>query len=153
MKYIIVLQRDGINYFLQMRNVVNWIFCNNHAKVFKSKKTAIANADRLLAKYGNRDNVYVFQIDNGEEYSASIVNHWYGTEKEVYSSYLVNSFVRHDRSHEEQLCIYQRKEGLYGVVRDSYGRDIMSCMFTDDDINGDEYRVKQYFGYTNENSY
>ena len=66
---------------------------------------------------------------------------------------IIAEFIRYDLAHETKLRIYENKQGLRGTLLDSYGRKIDSSMFYGKDIDNTIYRVMQYFGYTENNSY
>ena len=66
---------------------------------------------------------------------------------------IIGEFVRYDLAHETKLRIYENKQGLRGTLLDTYGRKIDSSMFYGKDKDNTIYRVKEYFGYTENNSY
>lgn len=66
---------------------------------------------------------------------------------------IIAEFIRFDLAHETKLRIYENKQGLRGTLLDSYGHKISSAMFYAKDRDNTIYRVKEYFGYTDENSY
>ena len=66
---------------------------------------------------------------------------------------IIAEFIRYDLTHETKLRIYENKQGLRGTLLDSYGRKIDSSMFYGKDRDNTIYRVMQYFGYTENNSY
>ena len=66
---------------------------------------------------------------------------------------IIAEFIRHDLAHETKLRIYENKQGLRGTLLDSYGRKIGGSMFYEKDRDNTIYRVKEYFGYTENNSY
>ena len=66
---------------------------------------------------------------------------------------IIGEFVRYDLAHETKLRIYENKNGLRGTLFDSYGRKIDSLMFYGKDRDNTIYRVMEYFGYTENNSY
>lgn len=47
----------------------------------------------------------------------------------------------------------ENKHGLRGTLLDSYGKKISGAMFYSNDKDNIIYRVKEYFGYTENNSY
>ncbi len=66
---------------------------------------------------------------------------------------IIGEFVRYDLAHETKLRIYENKNGLRGTLLDTYGRKIDSSMFYGKDKDNTIYRVMEYFGYTENNSY
>jgi hypothetical protein len=50
-KFIVVAWYEDIPYMLQGRGVIGWCFYNNHLKVYKSLKTAIKGAYKVVSKY------------------------------------------------------------------------------------------------------
>ena len=66
---------------------------------------------------------------------------------------IIAQFIRYDLAHETKLRIYENKQGLRGTLLDSYGRKIDGLMFYKKDRENTIYRVMEYFGYTENNSY
>lgn len=66
---------------------------------------------------------------------------------------IIASFVRFDQTHETKLVIYDNKQGLRGSLLNSYGKVISSAMFYAKDKDNTIYRVKEYFGFNDNNSY
>ena len=66
---------------------------------------------------------------------------------------IIAEFIRYDLIHETKLRVYENKQGLRGTLLDSYGRKIDSSMFYGKDRDNTIYRVMEYFGYTENNSY
>lgn len=66
---------------------------------------------------------------------------------------IIAEFIRYDLVHETKLRIYENKNGLRGTLLDSYGRKIGGSMFYEKDRDNAIYRVMEYFGYTENNSY
>jgi len=66
---------------------------------------------------------------------------------------VIARYIRTDRNHEEMLRITENKQGLRGTILDSYGKKQMSAMFYEKDRDNTIYRVMEYFGYNDENSY
>lgn len=66
---------------------------------------------------------------------------------------IIAKFTRYDQTHETELVIYENKQGLRGTLRNSYGKKISGAMFYAKDKDNTIYRVKQYFGFTDNNSY
>ena len=66
---------------------------------------------------------------------------------------IIAEFVRTDLNHETLLRIYENKQGLRGTLLDSNSKKISSAMFYEKDRDNTIYRVKEYFGFTNNNSY
>lgn len=56
-------------------------------------------------------------------------------------------------AHEVKLRVYENKQGLRGTLLDSNGHKISSAMFYEKDRYNTIYRVKEYFGFTENNSY
>lgn len=50
-KFIVVAWYEDIPYMLQGRGVIGWCFYNNYLKVYKSLKTAINGAYKVVSKY------------------------------------------------------------------------------------------------------
>lgn len=66
---------------------------------------------------------------------------------------IIAEFIRYDLAHETKLRIYENKQGLRGTLLDSYGHKIDGAMFYEKDRDNTIYRVMEYFGYTENNSY
>lgn len=66
---------------------------------------------------------------------------------------VIAEFIRFDQPHETKLRIMENKQGLRGTLLDSYGKKISGAMFYAKDRDNTIYRVKEYFGYTENNSY
>lgn len=66
---------------------------------------------------------------------------------------IIATFTRFDLSHEHKLVIYENKQGLRGSLQNSYGKVISTAMFYGKDRDNTIYRVKEYFGFTDNNSY
>lgn len=66
---------------------------------------------------------------------------------------IIASFIRFDQTHETKLVIYENKQGLRGTLFNSYGKKITSAMFYGKYKDNTIYRVKEYFGFTDNNSY
>ena len=66
---------------------------------------------------------------------------------------IIAEFIRYDLAHETKLRIYENKNGLRGTLLDSYGHKIDGAMFCGKDKDKTIYRVMEYFGYTENNSY
>lgn len=66
---------------------------------------------------------------------------------------IIAEYIRYDLTHETKLRIYENKNGLRGTLLDTYGRKIDGAMFYEKDRDNTIYRVKEYFGYTENNSY
>ena len=68
--YIVIGYHDGIAHFLQLRGVLNWCFYNNRLRTFKTRETAIRNADKVLARYKVSE-VRVYLVKDGDYISCS----------------------------------------------------------------------------------
>lgn len=66
---------------------------------------------------------------------------------------IIAEFIRTDVTHELKLRVYKNKQGLHGTLLDSYGHKISGAMFYEKDRDNTIYRVKEYFGFTENNSY
>lgn len=66
---------------------------------------------------------------------------------------IIAEFVRYDKMHEECLRIYQNKQGLRGTLYDSNRKKITSGFFLHRFKDDTIYRVKEFFGFTDDNSY
>ena len=56
-------------------------------------------------------------------------------------------------AHEVKLRVYENKQGLRGTLLDSNDHKISSAMFYEKDRDNTIYRVKEYFGFTENNSF
>ena len=66
---------------------------------------------------------------------------------------IIAQFIKTDVAHEVKLRVYENKQGLRGTLLDSNGHKISSAMFYEKDRYNTIYRVKEYFGFTENNSY
>ena len=66
---------------------------------------------------------------------------------------IIAQFIKIDVAHEVKLRVYENKQGLRGTLLDSNGHNISSTMFYEKDRDNTIYRVKEYFGFTENNSY
>ena len=66
---------------------------------------------------------------------------------------IITQFIKTDVAHEVKLRVYENKQGLRGTLLDSNGHKISSAMFYEKDRYNTIYRVKEYFGFTENNSY
>ena len=66
---------------------------------------------------------------------------------------IIAEFIRTDVAHELKLRVYKNKQGLRGTLLDSYGHKISGAMFYEKDRDNTIYRVEEYFGFTENNSY
>lgn len=66
---------------------------------------------------------------------------------------IIGEFIKTDVAHEVKLRVYENKQGLRGTLLDSNGHKISSAMFYEKDRYNTIYRVKEYFGFTENNSY
>ena len=66
---------------------------------------------------------------------------------------IIGEFIKTDVAHEVKLRVYESKQSLRGTLLDSNGHNISSTMFYEKDRDNTIYRVKEYFGFTENNSY
>ena len=66
---------------------------------------------------------------------------------------IIAEFIKTDVAHEVKIRVYKNKQGLRGTLLDSNGRKISSAMFYEKDGDNTIYRVKEYFGFTENNSF
>ena len=66
---------------------------------------------------------------------------------------IIAQFIRTDVAHEVKLRVYENKQGLRGTLLDSNGHKISSAMFYEKEGDNTIHRVKEYFGFTENNSY
>ena len=66
---------------------------------------------------------------------------------------IIAEFIKTDVAHELKLRVYKNKQGLRGTLLDSNGRKISSAMFYGKDGDNTIHRVKEYFGFTENNSF
>ena len=66
---------------------------------------------------------------------------------------IIAQFIKTDVAHEVKLRVYENKQGLRGTLLDSNGHNISSTMFYEKDRDNTIRRVKEYFGFTENNSY
>ena len=66
---------------------------------------------------------------------------------------IIAELIKTDVAHEVKLRVYENKQGLRGTLLDSNGYKISSAMFYEKDGDNTIYRVKEYFGFTENNSY
>ena len=66
---------------------------------------------------------------------------------------IIAEFIKTNVAHEVKLRVYENKQGLRGTLLDSNGHKISSAMFYEKDRYNTIYRVKEYFGFTENNSY
>ena len=66
---------------------------------------------------------------------------------------IIAEYIRTDLPHETKLRIYENKQGLRGTLLNSYGKKISTAMFYSKDRDNTVYRVMEYYGFTNNNSY
>ena len=66
---------------------------------------------------------------------------------------IIGEFIKTDVAHEAKLRVYENKQGLRGTLLDSNGHKISSAMFYEKDGDNTIHRVKEYFGFTENNSY
>ena len=69
-RYIVVAFYKGFAYLLQYKGVLSNIFYNNHIKTFKTKETAIKNANKIAHKY-KASSVKVYEINENSYISSS----------------------------------------------------------------------------------
>lgn len=66
---------------------------------------------------------------------------------------IIAKFIKTDVAHEVKLRVYENKQGLRGTLLDSNGHKISSAMFYEKDGDNTIYRVKEHFGFTENNLY
>ena len=66
---------------------------------------------------------------------------------------IIAEFIKTDVAHEVKLRVYESKQGLSGTLVDKNGNNISSTMLYEKDIDNTIYKVKEYFGFTENNSY
>lgn len=66
---------------------------------------------------------------------------------------IIAQYVRHDLAHELKLRVYENKQGRRGSLINAQGKVVDTAMFYYKDCDADLYRVKEYFGFTEDNSY
>ena len=66
---------------------------------------------------------------------------------------IIAEFIKTDVAHEVKLRVYENKQGLRGTLLDSNGQKISNAMFYKKDEDNTIYIVKEYFGFTENNSY
>ena len=66
---------------------------------------------------------------------------------------IIAQFIKIDVAHEVKLRVYENKQGLRGTLLDSNDHKISSAMFYEKDGDNTIYRVKEYFGFTENNSF
>ena len=66
---------------------------------------------------------------------------------------IIAEFIKTDVAHEVKLRVYENKQGLRGTLLDSNDHKISSSMFYEKDGDNTIHRVKEYFGFTENNSY
>ena len=66
---------------------------------------------------------------------------------------IIAQFIKTDVAHELKLRVYKNKQGLRGTLLDSNGHKISSAMFYEKDGDNTIYRIKEYFGFTENNSF
>ena len=66
---------------------------------------------------------------------------------------IIAEFIKTDVAHEVKLRVYENKQGLRGTLLDSNGHKISNAMFYEKDGDNTIYKVKEYFGFTENNSY
>ena len=66
---------------------------------------------------------------------------------------IIAQFIKIDVAHEVKLRVYENKQGLRGTLLDSNGHNISSTMFYEKDRDNTIRRVKEYFSFTENNSY
>ena len=66
---------------------------------------------------------------------------------------IIAELIKTDVAHEVKLRVYENKQGLRGTLLDNNGHKISSAMFYEKDGDNTIYRVKEYFGFTENNSY
>ena len=66
---------------------------------------------------------------------------------------IIGEFIKTDVAHEVKLRVYENKQGLRGTLLDSNGQKISNAMFYKKDEDNTIYIVKEYFGFTENNSF
>ena len=66
---------------------------------------------------------------------------------------IIAQFIKTDVAHEVKLRVYENKQGLRGTLLDSNGHNISSTMFYEKDRDTTIYRLKEYFDFTENNSF
>ena len=66
---------------------------------------------------------------------------------------IIAEFIKTNVAHEVKLRVYENKQGLRGTLLDGNDHKISSAMFYEKDGDNTIYRVKEYFGFTENNSY
>ena len=66
---------------------------------------------------------------------------------------IIGEFIKTDVAHEVKLRVYENKQGLRGTLLDSNDHKISNAMFYEKDGDNTIYRVKEYFGFTENNSF
>ena len=66
---------------------------------------------------------------------------------------IIAEFIRHDLEYERRLRIYKNKQGLRGSLLNFVGHVISSAMFYYKDKDATIYRIKEYYNFTENNSY
>ena len=66
---------------------------------------------------------------------------------------IIAQFIKTNVAHEVKIRVYENKQGLRGTLLDSNGHKISSAMFYEKDGDNTIYKVKEYFGFTENNSY
>ena len=66
---------------------------------------------------------------------------------------IIAQFIKTDVAHEVKLRVYENKQSLHGTLLNSNGHKISNAMFYEKDRDNTIYRVKEYFGFTENNSF
>ena len=66
---------------------------------------------------------------------------------------IIGEFIKTDVAHEVKLRVYENKQGLRGTLLDSNDHKISNAKFYKKDGDNTIYKVKEYFGFTENNSY
>ena len=66
---------------------------------------------------------------------------------------IIAEFIKTDVAHEVKLRVYENKQGLRGTLLDSNGHNISSTMFYEKDRDNTIYRLKEHFGFKENNSF
>ena len=66
---------------------------------------------------------------------------------------IIAEFIKTDVAHEVKLRVYENKQGLRGTLLDSNGHKISNAMFYEKYGDNTIYKVKEHFGFTENNSY
>ena len=66
---------------------------------------------------------------------------------------IIGEFIKTNVAHEVKLRVYENKQGLRGTLLDSNDHKISNAMFYEKYGDNTIYKVKEHFGFTENNSY